>query len=98
MLEFNIKDVPFLDPSSVISFLDETLSSLSFGFNGDYVKSLFLVLLLLYGVGYTIISGIVFYHWNTYGMKTQAILFAKLLFTVVSLGIYIILFSLTLLL
>lgn len=96
MLEFSIKDVPFYHLSDEIPFLGGTLSSLSFGFNGDYVKFLFLVLLLLYAVGYSIISGIVFYHWNTYGMKTQTILFAKLLFTVVSLGIYIILFLLTL--
>jgi len=96
MLQFSIKDVPFYHLSDEIPFLNGTLPSLSFAFNGDYVKFLFLVILLLYAIGYSIISGIIFYHWNTYGMKTSVIAFAKLLFTLVSLGLYILLFSLTL--
>lgn len=96
MLEFSIKDVPFYHLSDEIPFFNGTLPSLSLAFNGDYVKLMLLVLLLLYAIGYSIISGIVFYHWNTYGMKTKTIAFAKMLFTVVSLGVYGLLFSLTL--
>ena len=95
MLEFNIKDVPFFHLSDQIPVLNGTLPQLSFAINGDYVKLLFLVLLLLYVIGYTIISGIVFYHWNTYGMKTKTIMGAKTIFSVVSLGLCVLLFSLT---
>lgn len=96
MLEFNIKDVPFFHLSDPIPFLNGTLPQLSFGFNGDYAKLLLLVLFLLYFIGYSIVSGIVFYHWNTYGMKTYTILLVKLVFTVVSLFFFGLLFGLTL--
>jgi hypothetical protein len=96
MLEFSIKDVPFYHLSDEIPFFNGTLPSLSLAFNGDYAKLMLLVLLLLYAIGYSIISGIVFYHWNTYGMKTKTIALAKMLFTVMSLGIYALLFSITL--
>lgn len=96
MLEFSIKDVPFYHLSDEIPLFNGTLPSLSLAFNGDYAKLMLLVLLLLYAIGYSIISGIVFYHWNTYGMKTKTIALAKMLFTVMSLGIYALLFSITL--
>ncbi len=96
MLTFSIKDVPFYHFSDEIPFFNGTLSQLSFAINGDYVKLLFLVLLLLYCIGYSIISAILFYHWNTYGMQTKNILLAKAVFTVITLGLVALLLSLIL--
>lgn len=96
MLSFSIKDVPFYHFSDEIPFWNGTLPQLSLAINGDYVKLLFLVLLLLYCIGYSIISAILFYHWNTYGMQTKNILLAKAVFTLVSLGLIVLLVSLIL--
>lgn len=96
MLEFSIKDVPFYHFSDEIPFFNGTLPQLSLAINGDYVKLLFLVLLLLYCIGYSIISAILFYHWNTYGMKTKNMLLAKTVFVVVTLALVVLLLSLIL--
>jgi len=96
MLTFNIKDVPFYHFSDEIPFFNRTLPQLSFAINGDYVKLLFLVLLLLYCIGYSIISAILFYHWNTYGMQSKNILLAKTIFTVITLALVTLLVSLIL--
>ncbi|MHB1316266.1 MAG: hypothetical protein ACYCZW_00205 [Minisyncoccota bacterium] len=96
MLEFNIKDVPFFHLSDEIPFFNGSLPSLSSFVNIEYAKLLVLILLFLYLIGYIIISVIVFYHWNTYGMKTKMILLAKSTFTLVSLAFFVFLFSITL--
>ena len=96
MLEFSIKDVPFYHFSDEIPFLNGTLPQLSLAINGDYVKLLFLVFLLLYCIGYSIISAILFYHWNTYGMQTKNMLLAKSVFTLITLALVALLLSLIL--
>ncbi len=96
MLTFDIKDVPFYHFGDEIPFFNRTLPQLSFAINGDYVKLLFLVLLLLYCIAYSIISAILFYHWNTYGMQTKNILLAKAVFTTITLALVALLLTLIL--
>lgn len=46
---------------------------------------------VLFFIGYSIISGVLVYHWKKYGMSNKTIIFAQGLFIVVS----IILFAIT---
>jgi hypothetical protein len=99
MLEFNWNDVPFYRLSDELPFIGKSLPEFSLGiqgFNGDYAKILLLVFLIAYFILYSIVAGVLFYHWNRYGMQTKNILFAKIVFSVCSLCLYGVLFLLAL--
>lgn len=99
MLEFNWADVPFYRLSDELPFIGKSLPDFSFGIqeiNGDYAQIAVLIFLLSYFIVYTVVSGIIFYHWDRYGMRTKNMLFAKIVFTTCSLGLYVLLFLLAL--
>lgn len=43
-------------------------------------QSSMMVVFLIFLVVYLIISGVLFYHWNTYGMRSRAVTLAQLIF------------------
>lgn len=60
----------------------------------NLLQNIFVPLLFLFTIFYLIASGILFYHWETYGMKNKSIVFANIVFLLVSLILFIFAFIL----
>lgn len=54
-------------------------------------KPVLAIIFFVYLIGYIVLSSILFYHWRAYGMGSKTVIFAELLFVLVS----IVLFMLT---
>lgn len=48
------------------------------------------IILGIFSLGYLVISTILIYHWNTYGMRAQGVLVAEILYLFVSFSLFFI--------
>lgn len=51
--------------------------------------SALLSILAIFSLGYIVISSILFYHWTAYGMGSHGIIVGELLFTIVSVLLFL---------
>ena len=57
--------------------------------------SILLPIFLIFALVYSIVSGVIFYHWITYGMGSKTIVMAEILFVSVSVLLFILAFIAT---
>ncbi len=91
-IQFNWSDVP-LYPTSFKPAFTRLVSGtvhLPNGLGHDILLTVFLFFLF----GYAIITAVLFYHWDTYGMKNGFIFFAQVTFSVVSVFLLVVAFQL----
>lgn len=63
-----------------------------FAFKLDYILNrpvLFIVFCLFFLV-YSVLTAVLVYHWNNYGMRSKGILFAESLFFLVSISLFVV--------
>lgn len=53
-------------------------------------RPILLILLVIFFLIYSILSGVILYHWKSYGMKGPGVLLAESLFLFVSLVLFVI--------
>ena len=53
-------------------------------------RPILLVLLVIFFLIYSVLSGVILYHWKAYGMRSHGILLAESLFLFVSLVLFVI--------
>jgi hypothetical protein len=86
-MDFSLKDVQ-LYPDSLKPFLNNMNVGNSSVPSGVVLSAL-LVILLLFFIFYCITSGVLYYHWNTYGMKRSTIFLMEIVFVFGSIFLFI---------
>ncbi|MFA7216797.1 MAG: hypothetical protein WC095_02350 [Candidatus Paceibacterota bacterium] len=51
-------------------------------------SSILYIILGIFFLGYLVVSTILIYHWNTYGMRAQGVIVAEILYLFVSLSLF----------
>lgn len=60
-----------------------------FSLTSFFGKPTLAVILLAYFIFYCIVSGVLFYHWRSYGMGSKKVLFAETVFLLFSIVLFV---------
>jgi hypothetical protein len=72
----------------IFPFTFSNLGILPFDISSVVNRPVLYIVLLLFFAGYAIISGVLFYHWKSYGMGNPSVRIAKVLFSFVSILLF----------